>query len=425
LFFTILAIASLPAAELKLPPELRTLVEAATAAPPEFSAQAMLRIVASGKVADKPTRRALLIQAFQSAGIAHERIARRGIPGLGLDTQAGALDAAYKLNLDSLTLQSQAVKLLLRDDKPMARELFSEIPRPEIPALSCEDFMTYDPSAFYESLQSVVELAFTDAERKKEDHVAYVLDHLAGITSPSQLAPAAHLVNDAAGFTPKQREALINRFNIVMDGMNLDTQAFAVGVGDIENAISAPMRGSFDKLRQRMDEDKTCEGKKPDPPVFFQTSGAKAIFTLAKSVRFGDGKKTWNDADRQTPEWIDQFTALLASLRSGNPDPDESAATYYHERTTLYQGLMDVAPTAALRRLVLVDFAAFVNASTVQRDNPVEWFAPVKAMWGRIPFKEAGEQAACAEVLTQTGNPVMILYLMMEKAMPQPFGGSQ
>ncbi|HEX4593285.1 MAG TPA: hypothetical protein VH157_03370, partial [Bryobacteraceae bacterium] len=51
----------------KLPEPYQSIVELAHSAPPEFAADALLRVVESGKIADRNTKRDLAEQAFRLA----------------------------------------------------------------------------------------------------------------------------------------------------------------------------------------------------------------------------------------------------------------------------------------------------------------------------------------------------------------------
>ncbi len=58
-----------------------SIADLAAAAPPEFAADALLRIVESGKLADKNARRELVEQAFQLAASAKFPVRMEGLPG--------------------------------------------------------------------------------------------------------------------------------------------------------------------------------------------------------------------------------------------------------------------------------------------------------------------------------------------------------
>lgn len=430
-------------AELKLPPEFHAILDLTASVPPEFAAHAILRMVSSGKIQDKETRRALCIRAFETAANAHERAMRQAIPGLGGDSAAASLDRAYRLRLDMVSLQSRAVTLLLHDDKGKARELFEQIPRPNIPVLTCADALAYDVSDYAAALHAIVESGFTPAERAKEDHVALILTYLSGITSPSQLVPAARLILDSSALTAPQRDLLINRFNGLMEGMSADPRAFAAAAPSLRAILTPAMQVSFEKLAARTRSAPACGDPNPQAPKvvvgaaaapglpmpdtqpFWQSNGSKAMLAQARKVRFGDNNRTWTDADRETLDWKDRYHEFIGTLASWNPDPDEPPAVYFHERVILYEGLMDVAPGAAARQSLLEDFISFLNSSSLQRDNPPEWFSVIPEMWHRIPFHDPAERQACADALARSGNPVVSLYLALEKTIPQGPGGQR
>src|SRR5260370_23698429 len=111
----------------KLPEPYRSLVDLAQATPPEFGADAMLRVAESGKIKDRDAVRDLIEQAFQMAAAASFRVRMRGLPGTITDTRSGVLSQAYDLKLDALSLQTRAVRDMLAIDKAKARHLFRDI----------------------------------------------------------------------------------------------------------------------------------------------------------------------------------------------------------------------------------------------------------------------------------------------------------
>ena len=111
----------------KLPEPFQSIRDLADAAPPEFTADALLRIVESGKLADKAARRELLEHAFQLAASAKFPVQMQAAQGTTTDTRAGSLSDAYALKLDALSLQSRAVRDMLPLDHAKARELFGQM----------------------------------------------------------------------------------------------------------------------------------------------------------------------------------------------------------------------------------------------------------------------------------------------------------
>src|SRR5579864_4554568 len=149
----------------KLAEPYQSIVELAHAAPPEFAADALLRVVESGKIPDRNTRRDLLEQAFRLASSARFPVRMRGVPGSMLDTRSGNLSKAYDLQLDALSLESRAVRDMLPLDAAKARELFENIVRPSLATLTCDDALVYDVGEFYQTLAAVANATFTQKER--------------------------------------------------------------------------------------------------------------------------------------------------------------------------------------------------------------------------------------------------------------------
>src|SRR5207245_10342454 len=103
-----------------LPTKLLELVDRARSVPPEFGADALLRLAESDAVADPDAKRELIEEAFRKAGTAQEPMKRRSLkPGAG-DTRVSFQARAYAQDLDALSLQSRAVSAMLHVDKSKA-----------------------------------------------------------------------------------------------------------------------------------------------------------------------------------------------------------------------------------------------------------------------------------------------------------------
>src|SRR5450432_753900 len=104
---SLLLISGLLSAETsKLPEPYQSIVELSRSVPPEFAADALLRVVESGKIVDAAAKRGLVEQAFRQAAMVKFPVRMRGIAGSLVDTRSGYLSRAYDLKLDSLSLQS-------------------------------------------------------------------------------------------------------------------------------------------------------------------------------------------------------------------------------------------------------------------------------------------------------------------------------
>src|ERR1700689_3220648 len=94
LIWTALICTAMPAEIGKLPEPYQSLAELARGAPPEFTADALLRIIEQareqGKRADRAPRRDLIEEAFRSAAAARFPVRMQGLPGTTSDTASGS-----------------------------------------------------------------------------------------------------------------------------------------------------------------------------------------------------------------------------------------------------------------------------------------------------------------------------------------------
>lgn len=429
-FAGLLLIPALLSAEiLKLPEPYRSIVELSHAAPPEFAADALLRVVESGKLTDKDARRDLVEQAFRLAASAKFSVRMRQLAGTATDTRSGFLGKAYDLKLDALSLQSRATRDMLSIDKPKARELFLAISKPSLAPLTCDDPLAYDVSDFYPALEGVADLTFSDKERKKEEHVNFLLDYLGQITSPAALAPMARVIK-SVNVTPEQREILWNRFNGLLESMQPDDRSFAAALEDISREIPPLSQASLEKFKQRSPgcpDDKRASvtinlstgpvqtGSTPKVERYWQSPAAQRMLTGAKSLRFTPDGKLRSDADRATREWQRQLTDFLSELADWTPDQEKSEADYYHQKCVVYEALVELIPPGPQRDKALQAYVNFISNSNLESQSPVEWFMHPHSMLERVRNTNTGEPAKVLEAFENSGNPVLALYAALER----------
>jgi hypothetical protein len=431
--FCLLPLAAALLSAQKLPEPYQSIVQLAQSAPPEFAADALLRIVESGKVADRNTRRDLAEQAFRLAGSAKFPLRMRGVPGSTVDTRSGYLGKAYDLKLDALSLESRAVHDILSTDAAKARELFQEIPGPTLTPLTCDDALIYDVSDFYQTLGAIANTAFTPKEREKEEHVSFLLGHLGQATSPAQLAPLARVIK-AANVTPAQREILWSRFNGLLEGIQADDRSFTASLVDVSQLMTPEIQASFDKYRQKSagckddlgasvlvngDAEPPKTGATPRTERYWQSPEAQRLLVYANKLRFGEVGKPLSDADRSTHEWQQQLTDFLSQLADWTAAQEKSEADFYHQKCVVFEALLELIPPGEQRDKMLQAYVDFISNSNLQQQSPVEWFVHAHSMLDRVRSTNSGEPAKLLDAFQSSGNPVLALYSTLEKT----FGG--
>jgi hypothetical protein len=390
------ATALFAAEPVKLPEPFQTIADLAATAPPEFIADALLRMVESGQLPDQASRKQLLVQAFQTASSAKFQIRMQGLRGTTTDTASGSLNSAYNLKLDALSLQSRAVQDMLPLDPAQARELFTQIIRPTLAPLTCDDALVYEPSAYYQVLSAVVNGTFTAKERAKEEHINLLLDALGQVTSPSQLAPLNATI-EGAGVTAAQKQLLMARFNGLVESMRADDRSFGAVPEEYH------LKGHACDAAPKLDK-------------YWQSATAKQLLESGKKLRYASATQLLSEADRATPAWQQQLADYLSLVADWTPDQSETDAIYYHERCLVYTSLLDLVPAGSRFDKVLSDFTNFVQNSALYQQSPAEWFAEARTVLARAPTDAA--RAQILDAYQRSGNPALMLVVALEKAFP-------
>lgn len=211
------------------PPEIESLVAEAYYLPPEFAADALIRIAQSNRVADRRWKKELLESAFGLAAKAQEpvRLKSAAVGGYSVDTTAGYASYAFERRLDALSLRARAAREMLKVDKRRARELFGEIPpAPPLPPRRCEDALVYDVSDFYETLGAVAAEAFAAEEVEQGAQVRFVLPYIEAVSAHAQVAPALRVVA-ALKPTPVESLTLAGALARALEKIDADDRSFS------------------------------------------------------------------------------------------------------------------------------------------------------------------------------------------------------
>lgn len=423
--------AALLADTVKLPEPYQSIVELSHAVPPEFAADALLRLVESGKIADRSIKRDLLDQAFRLAGSARFPVRMRGVPGSVLDTRSGNLSKAYDLQFDALSLESRAVRDMLPLDAAKARELFQDIVRPSLATLTCDDALVYEVGEFYQTLVAVANTTFTPKDREKEEHVTFLLDYFGQATSPAQLAPLIRVIK-TANVTAAQREILWNRFNGLLEAIQPDDRAFSFSLAELSQQASPEMQASFERYRQKSagcrddvkgpvlvngDPEPPKAGTTPKIEHYWQSPEAQRLLQSVNRLRFSPEGRPFSDSDRSSREWQQQLTDVLSQLAGWSPSSEKSEADFYHQKCIVFEALIELIPPGAQRDKTLQAYVDFISNSSLQQQSPVEWFLHAHSMLDRVRATNTGEPAKLLDAFQSSGNPVLALYSALEKTL--------
>jgi hypothetical protein len=436
----LLASALFAAEPAKLPEPFRSLADLASTAPPEFNADALLRIDESGKLADKNARREIVDQAFQLAASAKFAVRMEGLAGTTADTASGSLSQAYALKLDALSLESRAVEDMVPIDPAHARELFTQIPKPALAALTCDDALSYEPSAYYQALSAVVNGGFNAKEKAKDLHFNLLADSLGQAASPSELAPLASAIA-SAGVTAQERQLLWARFNGLLENMQPDERSFGASLPALFAVNTPIIQAALDKYQHKnhgCETDSASAGLQssagpqsaglqsaglqsakgqatPKLDPYWQSANAQQLLQAGKQLRVGTNGQLLSEADRATLEWQQDLADYLNLIADWSADQEKSPAIYYHEKCLVYTSLLDLVPAGPQSDKILADFVDFIANSDLYQQSPAEWFVEPHSLLDRAKTNSAmlGKEL---EAFHRSGNPVLVLEVTFQKA---------
>ncbi len=371
----------LPAAFASTPQD--PLIGQAHAAPPEFAADALLRIAENAKLS--PAAKIELIEeAFRLAQSAHFPMPFRSFRS-EYDSSAAVLNQAYRLHLDAQSLQTRAVHDLLPLAPLKARQHFEEILFPQLPDLTCADALIPDVGSFYEVLGQVVQNTFTQKERSKEEHVNFLLGYLSRLTSPVQLAPVARLLRTLT-FTPAQKDAVLAQFNGILESMASPSRVYQATLPDIEAALTDGMRPAFAEYEKRArTTNLQCTDSDIEAHKFWQSGDSKAMFEQVRN--------------RQAPDLLQQVSSWSGP---------------FEEKSLIYRALLDSASGPDFDK-TLAAFLEYLNGSNLQQQSPVEWFVPAKSLYERLHDSNSAEAERVMAAYSESGNPILVLYAALEE----------
>jgi len=459
----------------KTDPELQAMVEGVAVAPPEIGADVLIRLAESKKVTTRATKVEFLSKAFDLAATAELPVKRAALSGG--DTPSALLSRAYRLNMDKLSLQSRAVNDLLPLDSTKARDLLEEIQFPALPPVGCEERLTYDLELFYETLAKVARHGFTAKDKLKGRQIALLTPFVGTLQSHAQAKPAAELLVSArlSASDLGQLTNLFAGALAQLHGDERSFAATAIGpggdgvsgsVGNLVTTLEAKEISSVALLRAlrqylvsnfgevrcatwRADNDPVPEAVKyfnqqfrrelqlaqiapitgdelkkariiprVPPAVYWQSPESKRLVTEMRTLtgmrrlRFGDGESELTDAEKTTSNWSAQLTDFVTALEAWQPD-NEPAANVFHQKSILYEGLIDVMPAGPERSKVIESFVRFLEQNSGQTPSRIEWLVHADDLLSGK--RAADDRQEVIQAFVNSGDPTLSLYGRLER----------
>jgi hypothetical protein len=411
------------------PPVLAGLVDRARALPPEFAADALLRIAGAPTFIDVAWKREVLEDAFRLAAGAQEPFARRNWTG----SPGSLFEKAYAQGLDACTLQCKAVHAMLAIDYKKARELFDEIPPPQIPAVTCDDVLVYDVSIFYATAGEVAARAFNAKEVADEEPFHLLQRYTAAMTSPVQASPIARMLVGAS-LKPAQFEALVDTFAGALTVLSGDDRSFSAAMSaDADVALAGlpaqcvrrkvnaqPLLAAWRAYVARQLGGTRCQDSTAPAqhaPGQCESPQCRQLAAQFASLIVGPNGYGLTPEQKAASDWGGKVRQYLAALAAWTDDDDP--VEYFQSKSRFYSDLFNLAPIGPERDLLLGALFAWLQQNDYQCGHRVEWFYPVNTLIVHAFADPVGMKSTVLE-LRRSADPVISLYAQLEQLAPRP-----
>jgi hypothetical protein len=439
---------------------IQLLASDAASLPPEFEADALLRISGLPKV-DKEWRRELLDTAYMRAYAAPEQNRRSTTVQIPADSRQGAQLFAYATALTRVTLQVRAVELMAFVDPGHARDLFEWIDL-NLAAGPCGDPLVPSVDEYYTALGQIARLAY----RNRADALNFFELYLWRAHLPSEM-PAVSRTIQRFPRTLDEAAYLEGLFRLILQGNTSDPPGFSSAALDItnrmtdlqiadtaigvagsnlmdtlrtyllaqlkaprcaDNVTAALMPSTFNAAARRaraendvkpMDAD---AGRYPASnlgvariDLYWQSADAARLHDAAVNLR-GPGAVAVPVSVRRTQEWRDKADRLLTDVEHWSGKSEREERDYFYEKGVLYNWLLDLIPSSPLHARTTRSFVDFLRLSETDVSRRMLWFAFVNRLLevSRGPFR-----AEVLGAMESSHQPVLSMYARLERLMPE------
>jgi hypothetical protein len=408
----VLAQADLP----PLPKDVGNAIASARALPPEVFADTVVHLIESGRIAGVDWQKTLLTEAFSAAQQAREPYRWLMLPGLSEDTRESYRAKAGDLQMDTLSLDNNILRLLLTVDRAAARELFGRMPRPQLDAGTCEDALIADPSAYYESAARIAQSTFSAEEKKQSAHAQFLAGVLSGVSTTTELAAFVQAL-EAVELSPSELQILAGAIEAKLGALPPGYRSFGLKVEQLAGALdffaaraksqglatdtlgAAFRRYLVNQMKgPRCKEDSgraaqflaampvkylatieplTLEEMKPanrggefKATMYFETDRTKEVAQSLNRLIFAESGAPFSSEQRRTAGWNALFDEFLREYRSWTPSGTDTDVL--HQRLTVLRKLMEITPPGEARQRA--HSLCLTTLRTANRaEQPAEW----------------------------------------------------
>ena len=446
--------------------QIEALADEAMAAPPEFSADVLIRAAQSPAVTDAAWRRELLETAFMRAYGAQQLYRRTAAP-ISPDTRQGAEALAADTPLNRVTLQLRAVQLLRYIDPERARELFGWI-EPNLDVDACGSALVPAIDEYYLALGTLARQSFSGTPQGRSDALSFFELFLWRARVPSEVPSVLRAIRlfRADADEAAQLEALLRA---MLENGELAPRAFATSAIDIASQMSELRKADqalgvdgthlLATLRQYLVtelkgprcSDNTTDGAvvewfnaivrkegsdrvgiAPISAADAQPSRRLGALTLSPYWTTPDARRLHDDAVRlrgtgrlppplsvrRSRAWLEQADRHLVDVQQWPATREASERDHFYQKASLFISLVDLVPPSPTRVRTLRGFTEFLHHEDAEGQRCL-WYLFASRLLERIDSDDGRE---VLQAIADSGDRVLSLYAHAARIVPSRRG---
>ena len=438
---------------------LTSIIAEAAGVPPEFSADALIRVAGSAKVVDRSWKRELLDDAFLRAYAAPVDV-RRISSTVPPESRQFAEREAADTPLARIALQSRAVQMMAAVDPPRAIELFEWIDLSLAPA-SCGGMLVPVADEYYLTASVLARTAFP---RDRGEALRFLEYYLWRAHLPTELAAVA-LAVDRFRPTPAEATQLEGLLTSLMDAGSSDPRGFSVANADIVGRFAdlqfadrnrnVPGWFLVEAVRKYLTShlggprcsDSTTESTVPATfnlalkllgadlevkPIdanairpsrlltgasidfLWQTGESRRLFDDWMELR-GRGRDPLPGRDRRTDTWRTAAERFITDVDEWTGRSEASERDYLYEKATLYYNIIGLTSPGTIRVRAIRSLTAFLRHENNDRSRRPLWFVFVGRL---LDLSRSDARHDVLDAMEGSGDPVLSLYARLERIVP-------
>jgi len=437
---------------------LEGVIADARRAPPEFEADALIRIAQSPRL-DKGRRRDILNDAFMRAYAAQDPY-RRVSYALPPDSRQGVEALAFDSRLTRVSLQVRATQMMAFVDPPRARELFEWID-PGIGATRCEEALVPGIAEYYTALSTLARTTF--AASRRADAIRFLELYLWRAHLPVEMPAIATAV---LRFASRYDEAAYFEtvLRLILENGGRDPRGFSVAGTDViarfaeledrDRELGITGWHLLHAVRAYMAAQTTgprCADS-PTESLAVEAFNARVRRTRAmdEGVRLLDIASVrpsallpparidryWQTADarrlredflrlrgrdrnpvplriRLTKGWREEADQLVTNLEHWTGSREPADRDYFFQKGFLFTDLIALMPRSPARERAIQSLIAFLRHADVDRLRRTAWFLVAGRL---LEFARGPDRVFVIDAMESTHHPILALYARLERA---------